>query len=217
MSKPQPWYASLNQPPRSPAHGRDRKPNPPTHRDPAQRTDHSSRADDAIDTFTYTWRAIPLPTFAPPSIPYAGVRAGEIIGHRMWWITIDGLCSFAHYRIWQPGETITGDLNAEVGGNVWFKPIYGGIYSYATIDQLHQELARMNIFDAAFPQATHFADQPRPTAFYGIAIGAIKCWGEVIEHERGWRAQFAKLHTIDSVIGITNIEALRERYLPNGQ
>lgn len=214
MTKPKPWHAAFNQPPWSPKNGRNRKPYPQTHSDPADRAsaDASTRTD---------WSAITIgswhPIFSipdPPPIPYAGIRAGEIIGHRMWWVIRDNdLCSLAHLFIWQPEQVVTGDLDKIVILAPFFgQHVFGGVYSYASSNELAKELIGYNDNDLAFPSVVSFSDHQPPIAVRGIAIGTIKCWGEVIEHERGYRAQYAKIQSIDRVIGRVDINALKERY-----
>jgi hypothetical protein len=236
-AKPQPWYAQFNQPPRSPKHGRNWKPTPAPHRhtsngasdDTTVRTslpkaawrslnapavDPSGAIDPSITYFQWATGFISVDPFAPPVIPYAGVIAGEITSHRMWYVlTDDSLCSVAHHFIWKPGAVIEGNLNEVVHRNFWSgKTIYGGVYSYANQDHIDREIAEYSVY--GWPTLVQFGfDQPALTIF-GIAIGTIKCWGEVIEHEKGYRAQYAKLTSIDSVIGAVNINELRQRYLP---
>jgi len=239
--RPQPWYAAFNQPPKgNPKHGRNRKPTPPAHGDPIDRTSGGAgvyaypgltaglprttwrtlnattiypstggvdylNATQAIDLKTYT-QLVLVPAFAeptPPSIPYAGVRAGEITGYRMWLVLSSlRLCSLAHKFIWEPGATIEGDVDELVSSTYDMVNLYGGVYSYATFEELAPELSE--IAEDSFPGGHEF----------GVAIGTIKCWGEVIEHQRGYRAQYAKLTSIDAVIGQVNLTALRQRYLP---
>ena len=240
--KPQPWYAKFNQPKRNP-NGRNWKPTPSTHRDPADGAGGHTTIRTGLPPSA--WRSLNAPTQPiagvdpgdaddtgliwhnfqykiystfkepkPAPIPYAGVRAGEIIGHRMW-VILDNLelCSLAHYYIWQPGATISGDIN-EVVDNFHFMAMtrYGGVYSYFSPEPIVEELKE---FD--------YDPLPRPISFgpffmgnfrnlHGVAIGTIKCWGEVIEHEKGWRAQYAKLTSIDSVVGPVDITELRRKY-----
>jgi hypothetical protein len=220
--KPQPWYAQFNQPPRSPKDGRNRKPNPQTHRRPVDRTSDSTRADDAADAFAFaispiiTFYPAFLPRSAPPTIPYAGVRAGELIGHRMWMVLHDlELCSLAHHFIWEPNATIEGDVDkvVEDGWGRGLFPIYGGTYAYN--DPLHiresGDLEEMN--PSKFPAPITFdAFFAQWHTLHAIAIGTIKMWGEVVEHEKGYRAQYAKLQAIDQVLGPVDIHELRRKY-----
>jgi hypothetical protein len=217
MNKSLKYHQTLNLPPRSQARGKHRRAGTPAHGSPVVRTDHSTgRAYAGSYTVwsssntgapTFSWSAIEsiLAATKPPAIPYAGIRTGEIIGHRAWWVIDGSLCSLAHRRIWQPGETIAGNLDEAVSGT--FDPIWGGVYAYFMPRQIQEDL----IFYRApvYPLIGHL--RLDPVHIDGVAIGTVKMWGEVIEHETGWRAQFAKLNSIDEVHG-ADIDALRTKY-----
>ena len=118
------------------------------------------------------------------------------------------LCSIAHYFKWQPEATIEGKLDESVGGMFLFKTLFGGVYSYNDCAHLAHDLEEItpNLFPCISWVGSSIME------VIGAAIGTIKCWGEVIEHEKGWRAQYAKPQSIDSVIGVVDINILRERY-----
>jgi hypothetical protein len=125
-----------------------------------------------------------------PEIPYAGIRAGEIIGRRLWLIINPGkLCSIAHHHLWIPKAIETGDLNKIVHTD-WFHTIYGGVYAY----KLDEE--RQLYFDTLELASNIYYRESYLTSIIGIATGTIKMWGEVVEHEKGYRAQFAKVQTV---------------------
>jgi hypothetical protein len=214
-SRPQPWYTRLNQPPRSPKDGRNRRAPTPPYRRPTDRTDPGVDSGGAQQDVTfYTWTTSPIYTLdppAPPNIPYAGVRAGELIGYRMWCVLDDlQLCSIAHHFIWNPGATIEGNVDEVVETPmVWGLPIFGGVYSYSTPDHIIPEIIRS---PKDFPILASFTGWNNFLHVHAIAIGTIKCWGEVIEHEKGYRAQYAKLRSINKVIGPVDINQLRRRY-----
>jgi hypothetical protein len=230
VKKPQPWYAKLNPPAWSPKNGRNRKPHPPTHRDPTDRTSDSTGAPDAADAFTYSILPggityiqpggvtyiypFPKPP-AHPAIPYAGVRAGEITGHRMWYVLNNlQLCSIAHHFIWEPNATIHGDVDKIVDDSYgsFTYSIYGGTYSYNDRGDIYEYGGLTRINPDEFPMLIHFDYYRGSCTIHGIAIGTIKCWGEVVEHEKGYRAQYAKLTSITDVIGSVDINELRQRY-----
>lgn len=223
MTKPQPWYAAFNQPPRSAKkHGRNWKPSSQAHGNPVDRADPAvdSGADDASSIWTWhTGSVFPYPEpHCPEPIPYAGVRAGEIIGHRMWLVLDEGLCSLVHHFIWEPGATIEGKVDEIIEHNMWnfIKPIYGGVYSFDSYERLIAKEGP-SIKTAVFPfpwlpDGFGVLDFSRAFMVRGLVIGTVKCWGEVIEHEEGWRAQYAKLHSINHIVGHADINALRERY-----
>ena len=52
-----------------------------------------------------------------------------------------------------------------------------------------------------------------PPACDAFVIGTALLWGDVVEHEKGWRASMAKVKSIDSVVmGNVDLSALREKY-----
>lgn len=213
MPKPQPWYTSLNQPSRSPKDGRYRRANTPPHNRP------TDRANPRTDDPTADWSTISrhtiiytLPEPKPSTIPYAGIRAGELIGHRLWLVLENNqLCSLAHHFIWEPEAVVIGEVDKPINALSMFRIIWGGTYSFRDDSRIASEL--MNWELPQFPALISF-DLLGFRAFVvrGIACGTIKCWGEVIEHEHGYRAQYAKLTSIQQVIGAVDITALRERY-----
>lgn len=140
----------------------------------------------------------------PPILPYAGIRTGEIIGHRLWWVLPDGLYSLAHNFRWEPGTTIEGKLDEIVfGGNIAANPIYGGVYAYASCKVfLENEYTHYQTALATSPprRLTLYSDHPVNHAI-GLIRGTVKLWGDIIEHEKGWRAQFAKLASIEEWYG----------------
>jgi len=107
------------------------------------------------------------------------------------------------YR-WESGATVEGELNKLVW-KCWYgieKPIFGGVYSYTNP---HGALAyecsqNQRIFTMSQAEKIYWDKPPKPyhTAI-GLVRGTVKLWGEVIEHELGWRAQFAKLASIEEV------------------
>lgn len=178
MAKPLPFYATLNQAPRSP--NGNRKAFTPNNSSSTQRAD--SRAGAGTET---------NPGEAPgtstgTSIPYEGIRAGEIIGHRFWRIHHEvELESIATNYIWKPDTIIEGDIERNYG----FSGIKGGIYSFRK-DSL--ELAK-NIKNFDRESVVMLCQH------IGIAYGTISMWGEVVEHESGYRAQFARVKSIEKV------------------
>lgn len=214
-SKPQPWYAAFNQPPRSPAHGRNWKPTPSSHRHPADRT-NSGVDPGSQDTTAITFHTnITYPIFAEPvapSIPHAGIRAGELTGYRLWWVTeAMDLCSLAHHFIWQPGATIEGKIDEPVDTNLFrlFDPLYGGVYCFFDFAGAEKDIR--DVCKTTFPKIGYF-DYFHNIKVLGVAWGTIKLWGEVVEHERGYRAQFAKLTSLDGSHGAFYLSDLRRKY-----
>lgn len=211
MPKPQPWYAKFNQPAWSP-NGRNWKPSPKAHGRPADRASDGTGAIIAFDysTFTISWD---LTKPSAPAIPYAGIRAGELTGYRAWHV-VEGnqLCSLAHHFIWEPNATIEGDINKVVWSDYGtFEQLYGGVYCFDTKNKLALEELKATLVH--YPTFMSLESNPTHSILLtGMAFGTIKLWGEVIEHELGYRGQFAKLTSIDEVIGVADIDALRRKY-----
>lgn len=216
MAKPLTFYQTLNQAPKGPKHGKHRRASAPSHRSPVVGTDHGTGKDDTFAVFSWNtgWFAFDQPK--PPAIPYAGIRAGEIIGHRLWLLVEAGgqqhLRSLAHHRLWAPGETVEGDTSAIV--NSW-GPIYGGTYAFKDRGDCNMEIAffateLMRVGGRLAIMGDVFGD---PGAIcIAVVVGTVKMWGEVVEHETGYRAEFAKLQSIDELYGGGDIEELRARY-----
>jgi hypothetical protein len=148
----------------------DRRPGTAPHRGAAERAYHAD------------------PGAGPSEIAGAGERAGkgsgliigEILAWRFWWWQNDALRSpFYTSFIWIDGF-MSGDLTDHYFGSVWS----GGVHSYK---------------DAA--KARHDAE----TAYLGNGWpgwwvwGSVRLWGEVVEHETGYRAEFARIISLDGI------------------
>lgn len=98
------------------------------------------------------------------TIEEAGIRAGEIIGYRAWYLRSDDvLWSMYVGYAWQPGtQRITDERLNRYQGN--------GFHAFKDMD-LCQKC------------------YPGP----GVVFGEVALWGEVYEHERGYRAECARI------------------------
>lgn len=164
-------------------------------------------------------------------IPNEGIRAGELTGYRLWWVVNDGgkdwLCSFAHRQLWTPGEIMVGDTNDilahdPIGGD----HLYAGVYAFNDTYYLAREAAE------AEKELRKTGDEWKSMAALRrwhpysetrrFAVGTVKMWGDVVEHKRGYRAQFARVQSIDDVCGEArgdgrDLAYLRRRYGVDGQ
>lgn len=228
------FYQTINQAPRSAKnHGKHRRASPPAYGSPAVGTDYSaggsSQAWTAVawntgtvtvsDWSSSSWDIAKPEPPKPPTIPHAGIRTGELIGHRLWWLVDEQLCSLAHRRLWKPSETIYGALNEVVDQNMWGTwHVWGGTYAFfdaaGYADEVEYMLANIKEYARLVARGTHVfrADWLPYAETDSFVAGTIKLWGEVVEHQRGYRAEFAKLHSIDTIYGDGDIEALRSRY-----
>lgn len=131
------------------------------------------------------------------AIEDAGIRAGEIIGWRAWMVTDRGLlASMVACNVWKPGEPMKADVMLSTAG---------GVHAFKTLDQANRQYGWW--------------------AFGGsrVALGEVALWGEVIEHDGGWRAEFGAVHSIARLRGVplrrrlqfwrqAEIDVLRQRY-----
>lgn len=270
--RPQPYYARLTQPPRSP-NGRNRQAVATNHSNPLDGAGASAGGADAVTPGTwYTGVAnlkpaamlpggityidsgvnpnlnlvqamidaqtaiinqvygINIDILEPPPIPYTGIHSGELTGYRAWLVTDEyDLCSLAHYFIWEPKATIEGDINEMVWKSATgiTPDRFGGVYAYSSFGHLRDdELINVAKNKHCFPYrvlGSGLLTKPIKMTDYmsnlvtylGLAFGTVKLWGETIEHEKGYRASFAKLTSIDGFIGVDGFDLVRlkEKYL----
>jgi hypothetical protein len=120
------------------------------------------------------WFPTANPEEAGETLKHEGIRAGEIIAYRAW-------------RVIEPGFLRRGDdllHSVYMRKYVWRpdEPASGdvkthGIYSFRDVIRSKQEYS----YNA-----------------YGVLLfGRIKIWGEVVEHEAGYRSQFGKIISLD--------------------
>lgn len=190
-------------------HGSHRRAYPSPHRHSADGANHRARTHDTASRPS----AVQSESGAS-AIPSAGIRAGEIIGHRLWWVVqqdgTDWLRSLAHPLLWVPGEPVRGNpqeivaraISRVAGSNFAIvREIWGGVYSYPTSGELSREIAYWSRWGSDIGSA--------------LVCGTVKLWGEVVEHREGYRAEYAKVHSLRAVVwGEVDLAALRRRYLP---
>lgn len=111
----------------------------------------------------------------------AGIRAGEIVGYRCWQIGAEGLLHSMNGRCWHPGLLMEGDVSKRDEGVHAFKD-------------------RLAVGNYGYDRGS------------GCTVsGTVYLWGEVIEHERGWRASKAAIASIDDS-PFYDAKAIRKRY-----
>lgn len=87
----------------------------------------------------------------------------------------------SHFRLksisrqveWQPGVHMSGDIKVGYG-----------VFAWNNKNLCHSEAM------------TWLRDGEEPL----YVVGTVKLWGEVVEHEHGYRAEFAEINTIDGAI-----------------
>jgi hypothetical protein len=109
-------------------------------------------------------------------LKHEGIRAGEIIAYRAWLVIVPGLFRSArlhsvHMRdyVWHPNEPASGDVRTH------------GIYS----------------FREAIRSAEQYGYGYSVAKKGPLLFGKVKIWGEVVEHEAGYRSEFGKIVSLD--------------------
>jgi hypothetical protein len=108
------------------------------------------------------------------SIRHSGIRVGELIGYRAWRV---GLCWLRQ-------------------GDHRLRSIYMRNYVWQPDEPASGDVRTHGIYS--------FRDVIRSRQEYGfpfgngeILFGRVKIWGEVVEHEWGYRSQFARIISLD--------------------
>lgn len=133
-------------------------------------------------------------------IPYAGVKAGELIGHRFWFADVNSfLWSFTQPVMWEPGQVITGDPRKRHGARGL------GVYAFKSSKDLETEAHECHQYVKShlFPLDGYWTEANNGVGFrcVGVIFGTVYMWGEVVEHECGYRAEFAKVRTVSHYYG----------------
>jgi hypothetical protein len=120
-----------------------------------------------------------------PKLEDAGIRFGTT-GWRLWEVRGHTLWSVGmRDRAWYPGEPMVGDPDHASGAQ--------GVYAFR--DPAHA----YEMFQDVIYSRTH-------------VLGTVKMWGRYVEHERGYRAEFARITSL--IVGPrVNLDALRVLYL----
>lgn len=126
---------------------------------------------------------------AEPALKREGVVAGEIVGYRCWKILKGLLRSVYQKDTWLPGQVLEG---RELGD--WDSR---GIHAWKDkgSKQYHDYIrGYLNQEDDPY---TRFVGTRESTLRPAMVTGTVFLWGDVVEHERGWRAEFARVRSLD--------------------
>jgi hypothetical protein len=118
----------------------------------------------------------------------AGIRAGEVIARRCWRI-IDGrlYSTYRRDQEWIPRQPMTGDVRREYG-----------VHAFKDDAFVREYIEESRMWDNMY---IRIIDDSWVTPKTPFAIGTIALWGEIVEHERGYRAEFGKIASIDRITG----------------
>lgn len=187
-------------------HGRHRLTSPQVHSGPTGQPGPGAglHAQLAAVTRTGTTSYGAAPERSP--IENAGIRAGEITGWRCWRVK-DGFLHSAYMQQtrWPPRHPLVAKGMTDHENGIYVlnngKAARDAAFEYSMWDLMSYHIPLL--FGPEF-------DVP---AYDTFVIGTALLWGDVVEHERGWRASMAKVKSIDSVVfGNVDIDKLRERY-----
>jgi hypothetical protein len=111
------------------------------------------------------------------TLRHEGIRVGEIIAYRAWLVIEanwfrrgDDLLHSVFVRdyVWYPDRPASGDVRTH------------GIYSFRDAVRCREDYG--------------YTQGRRGT----LLFGKVKIWGEVIEHQAGYRSEFGKIVSLDS-------------------
>jgi len=113
----------------------------------------------------------------PDPLESAGISAGEIVGHRCWELGRDGLLYSVFVATkWHPREVMRfpGDHIHDYGQT--------GFHAFKAKHQLMAEYG-VKFFTHNF-----------------LVYGTVNLWGKVIEHDYGYRAEYAAIRSLDLIL-----------------
>jgi len=142
------------------------------------RRHHVIPLDHPIPATTEPPSSLPAtkPETQPSESPELG--AGEIIGWRVWKLRNGLLHSVIIPYTWRPG--VFERSSCQKGGGYYnYNP---GYHAFR-----HQEQAEREAPMLAFSSLA--------------AIGSVALWGEVVEHQYGWRSEYAAVRSIIKITG----------------
>jgi len=120
----------------------------------------------------------PLKSVPKSSLKSEGIRAGEIIAFRCWMISGESrprLLSVYMSHIWEPDVPMTmtaGTLTTPQIDHTMY-----GVHAFKSPGLLFDEYYFLKKKSAIF--------------------GTVALWGDVVEHEKGYRAQYGRINTLD--------------------
>lgn len=146
-------------------------------------------------------------------IENAGIRAGEIIAFRCWILTkqevVEGryrLCSTYANCVWEPNKVVGLMPEADPDWPAIARENPAEVIAHQfkerkKIDPHDRLGVRVGIhaFKNAGYMMTEFAPSHDPSLDRYLVYGTVALWGDVIEHRHGFRAEYAKINTLDAI------------------
>lgn len=195
-------------------HGRHWRAFKKTHRDPAQGAGDGAGAGDEADpvsrarkraaaSLITSWPAFSVIVHnAESAVESCPPEVGEIIAWRVWRYVDGMLRSVIVAHVWPFDQPMTGDITAQLG-----------VYSHKTQSQAHNhvdEIYYWALLESALPA---FDGRKRSFKSVELIVGEVRIWGDVVEHERGYRSQFARVHSLKQGFEVSGEELQRLRKL----
>ena len=158
-----------------------------------------------------------------PVIENVGIRLGEIIGWRVWRIHQSGMLHSGALSAarWLPKTPMVGNPSAvgpygdpegvhaflEDGDGVM--EAIGDYRPHGRCDEMNRDHFmmrrkedRMKKYGVTVLNPLAHLNPLYPEEFIGVAIGKVALWGTVIEHEKGYRAEYAQIESIDRLASV---------------
>ena len=130
-----------------------------------------------------------------PPLRRDGVVAGEIVGYRCWRVENGLLRSVYQTDVWNPGHVLEGrelgDWDSR-GIHAWKD---SGSKEYH--DYIRSYLNRDGGISWTVVGGMIQLDDHERIGKPAMATGTAFLWGDVVEHQRGWRAEYARVRSLD--------------------
>lgn len=128
-----------------------------------------------------------------PPLRRDAIVAGEIIGYRCWRIESGLLRSVYQTDVWLPNQVLEGRELGDWdhrGIHAWkdssSKEYHDYIRSYLNSEP--DKFTRLMLF-------SHGGEMPETKP--AMLTGTVFLWGDIVEHERGYRAEYARVRSLD--------------------
>lgn len=129
--------------------------------------------------------------------------AGEIIGHRYWIVSWDGNLFGPHSGVhWHTSVPMSGKVALDT---------HGGVYALKTRELIDQFLANKEALKelSTIWRSPSLIPPSGRQGVTGLAVGTVRLWGTVWEHEAGFRAQHGRVRTVDELFDGPEFERRR--------
>lgn len=142
----------------------------------------------------------------PPENPQLHIQQGEILATRIWFTDGTRLSSIHQNRWWAPGSTMDGDV-AKAGVFAFKRESLAIPLLYCYIRDARSLMVEGRNAVSMLPQ--EFAHLRSANA---IVLGTVKLWGDVVEHQYGYRAQFARIASLHECSNPEMLSAICTHY-----